>query len=62
VILANKNVKLGFSKNVNSTSMAMPILAVVLAQLLLGNLGLIAVPLGFSLAYGLSIMRLLVRS
>jgi hypothetical protein len=62
VILANKNVKLGFSKNVNSTSIAMPILAVVLAQLLLGNLGLIAVPLGFSLAYGLSIMRLLVRS
>lgn len=62
VILANKSVKLGFSKNVNSASTALPILAVLLAQLLLGNLGLIAVPLGFSLAYGLSIMRLLVRS
>ena len=62
VILANKNVKLGFSKSVNSTSIALPILALLLAQLLLGNLGLIAVPLGFSLAYGLSIIRLMVRS
>lgn len=62
VILANKNVKLGFSRNVNSTSIALPILAVLLAQLFLGSLGLIAVPLGFCLAYGLSIMRLLVRS
>ena len=62
VILANKNVKLGFSKNVNSTSVALPILAVLLAQLFLGSLGLIAVPLGFCLAYGLSIMRLRVRS
>lgn len=61
VILANKNVKLGFSKNVNSTSIALPILAVLLAQLFLGSLGLIAVPLGFCLAYGLSIMRLRVR-
>ena len=61
VILANKNVKLGFSKNVNSTSIALPILAVLLAQLFLGSLGLIAVPFGFCLAYGLSIMRLRVR-
>ena len=61
VILANKNVKLGFSKNVDSTSIALPILAVLLAQLFLGSLGLIAVPLGFCLAYGLSIMRLRVR-
>ena len=61
VIRANKNVKLGFSKNVNSTSIALPILAVLLAQLFLGSLGLIAVPLGFCLAYGISIMRLRVR-
>ena len=61
VILANKNVKLGFSKNVNSTSIALPILAILLTQLFLGSLGLIAVPLGFCLAYGLSIMRLRVR-
>jgi hypothetical protein len=61
VILANKNVRLGFSKSVNSTSVALPILAVLLAQLFLGSLGLIAVPLGFCLAYGLSMMRLQVR-
>lgn len=61
VILANKEVKLGFSKNVNSTSIALPILAVLLAQLFLGSLGLLAVPIGFCLAYGLSIMRLRVR-
>jgi hypothetical protein len=61
VILVNTNVKLGFSKIVNSTSIALPILAVLLAQLFLGSLGLIAVPLGFCLAYGLSIMRLRVR-
>jgi hypothetical protein len=61
VILANKNVRLGFSKNVNSTSIAMPILAILLAQLFLGSLGLIAVPLGFSLAYCFSIMRLRIR-
>jgi hypothetical protein len=61
VILANKNVKLGFSKNVNSTSIVLPILAILLAQLFLGSLGLIAVPIGFCLAYGFSIMRLRVR-
>ena len=59
VILANKKIGLGFSRNVNSSSIMLPILAIALSQLFLGQIGLIAVPTGFAIAYGVSIIRLL---
>jgi len=58
VLSANKSVSSGFSRNVNSISIMLPILAIVLSQIFLGKIGLIAVPLGFTFAYAIGFYRL----